>query len=71
MPNTKLVVYTEREDIIGYVSNFGCGNDACHTAYINGRKWHATPSQFARTLPDYHFRSAEDAIQALHEAWDS
>jgi hypothetical protein len=70
--NIRMVVHEVRSDnegdydcIIGYVSNYGCENDHCTEAILNGRRWHAIPATSGTTLPDYHFRDADEAITAL------
>ena len=75
MPTTadiKLVVHETRSDnedditiVIGWVNNFGCENPNCYAAVCEGRRWHAIPAGHGVTLPDYHFRDADEAITAL------
>jgi hypothetical protein len=55
----------DSDTIIGYLSNYGCENDTCTQAIVNGRRWHAIPAGSGVTLPDYHFRDADEAITAL------
>lgn len=67
MLDTRMTVYNDKGEVIGHIRNHGCDHPVCITAVVNGRKWHATPAAFGVTLDDYHFRSSDDAIQALHE----
>lgn len=64
MFKTKLVVHDEQDRIVGWVRNFGCENDHCTTAVINGKTWHAIPAFGTHaSWQEYHFRSLEDAVR--------
>lgn len=69
--NTKLTVYNDKAEVIGWIRNFGCDNSECTTHIVNGKRWHAIPAGFAVTLDTYHFLFLDRALDALHGAWRS
>jgi hypothetical protein len=71
MSDTNMTVRRRDGKVVGWVRNFGCDNTHCTTAVVNGKRWHATPSQEGVTMPEYHFRDLEQAITELHRAWKS
>lgn len=52
-------------EVIGNITRGGCENRACAEACMAGRQWHAIPMGFAITLPDYHFATPDEAIDAI------
>lgn len=57
-----------KAQIVGWINTAGdCENPTCRAAIAAGRPVHAIPAGFAATLPDYHFATANDAINALLE----
>lgn len=64
--NTTMTVRNDRSEVIGWVRNFGCENQNCTTAIINGKRWHAIPAGQGDTLPEYHFGDLDRALDALH-----
>jgi hypothetical protein len=71
MHGMQLTVRNPARQIIGTIWHSGCDNDFCLTEIVNGKPWHACPSQSGVDLPGgrYHFRTVEDGIQALREAF--
>jgi hypothetical protein len=62
-----ILVHDDRA-LIGCVRDGGCENERCLEAIAAGRVYHAIPTGFAVTLPDYHFASIDDAVSALDAA---
>lgn len=68
MTATKITVRDVDEQVLGwvYLEIGGPGlHPDCRRAVDVGRLYHAIPAGFAKTLPEYHFRSWDAAIASL------
>lgn len=61
---TKLTVYDDQGEVIGWIRNHGCDNPECTTAVVNGKPWHAIPRH--GILSEYHYGNLDRALDALH-----
>lgn len=62
--------------VIAWLSDSGCENRSCLEAVKDGRIVHIIPTHmdpraanFHLVLPTWHYRSRDEAVKALEDAW--
>lgn len=63
-PNADIVL-DKNGNVLGWIRDGGCSHSACKRAMRCGRKYHAIPNTFGKTMSTYHFRTMREARAAI------